>query len=390
MTRFRKRLGANIINELNEWIVLEEQERQSEEASKENDNDDDHSSGDHQPSGPTLEENSTESASPKTKNKGKLILDATCAPADIAYPTDLGLLNEAREKLEHIIDVLHEPHKGKFRKPRTYRKRARKDYLSVAKQRKAGARKIRKAVGKQLGYVKRDLEIIGNLVTQSSLSLLSKDEYRQLLVIHELYRQQAEMYKKKTHRIDHRIVSISQPHVRPIVRGKAKANVEFGSKVAISVVGGYALIEQLDWENYNEGTTLRESVENYYNRFGFYPEAILADKIYRNRDNLAYCKSLGIRLSGPRLGRPSKTEDKTLERVARQDASERNAVESKFGEGKRKYGLGLIRARLQETSETVVALQFLILNLERKLRVLFLKFLYNTIIYFDDRNLACI
>ncbi|WP_179234586.1 IS5 family transposase [Heyndrickxia coagulans] len=407
MTRFRKRLGANIINELNEWIVLEEQKRQLEEASKENDNNDDqdhddedhddedrndhyHDRGDLQPSGSDSEKHSTESASPKTKNRGKLILDATCAPADIAYPTDLGLLNEAREKLEHIIDVLHEPHKGKLRKPRTYRKRARKDYLSVAKQRKAGARKIRKAVGKQLGYVKRDLEIIKNLVSQSSLSLLSKDEYRQLLVIHELYRQQAEMYKKKTHRVDHRIVSISQPHVRPIVRGKAKANVEFGSKVAISVVDGYALIEHLDWENYNEGTTLKESVENYYNRFGFYPEAILADKIYRNRNNLAYCKSLGIRLSGPRLGRPSRTEDKTLERVARQDASERNAVEGKFGEGKRKYGLGLIRARLQETSETVVALQFLILNLERKLRVLFLKFLHNTILYFDNRNLACI
>jgi len=275
-------------------------------------------------------------------------------------------LNEAREKLEHIIDVLHEPHKGKLRKPRTYKKRARKDYLSVAKQRKAGARKIRKAVGKQLGYVKRDLKIIENLLTQSSLSLLSKDEYRQLLVIHELYRQQAEMYKKKTHRIDHRIVSISQPHVRPIVRGKAKANVEFGSKVAISVVDGYALIEHLDWENYNEGTTLRESVEHYYNRFEFYPEAILADKIYRNRDNLAYCKSLGIRLSGPRLGRPSKME------------------------GKRKYGLGLIRARLQEASETVVAFPFLILNLERKFRVLFQKFSYNNILHFDNRNLDCL
>ncbi|WP_046722046.1 IS5 family transposase [Heyndrickxia coagulans] len=396
MTRFRKRLGANIINELNEWIVSEEQKRQLEEENNNDDDphddtdDDDHGSDDHQTSDPASEEKSTESVSPRTQNKGKLILDATCAPADIAYPTDLGLLNEAREKLEHIIDVLHEPHKGKLRKPRTYKKRARKDYLSVAKQRKAGARKIRKAVGKQLGYVKRDLKIIENLLTQSSLSLLSKDEYRQLLVIHELYRQQAEMYKKKTHRIDHQIVSISQPHVRPIVRGKAKANVEFGSKVAISVVDGYALIEHLDWENYNEGTTLRESVEHYYNRFGFYPEAILADKIYRNRDNLAYCKSLGIRLSGPRLGRPSKMEDKTLEHVARQDASERNAVEGKFGEGKRKYGLGLIRARLQETSETVVALQFLILNLERKLRVLFLKFLHNTILYFDNRNLDCL
>jgi len=79
-----------------------------------------------------------------------------------------------------------------------------------------------------------------------------------------------------------------------------------------------------------------------------------------------------------------------LERLANQDASERNAVEGKFGEGKRKYGLDLIRARLQETSETVVVLQFLIMNLERKLRVLFLKFLQNTILSFDNRILACI
>ncbi|MED4901012.1 transposase, partial [Weizmannia sp. CD-2023] len=132
------------------------------------------------------------------------------------------------------------------------------------------------------------------------------------------------------------------------------------------------------------------SRENYYPRCGFYPDAILAEHLSRNPNHLASGKSHVIRLSGPRLGRPYKTEDKNLERDERQDASERNAVESKFGEGKRKYGLGLIRARLQETSETVVALQFLIMNLERKLRVLFLKFLYNTILYFNNRNLACI
>ncbi|GER74844.1 hypothetical protein BpPP18_29110 [Weizmannia acidilactici] len=73
-----------------------------------------------------------------------------------------------------------------------------------------------------------------------------------------------------------------------------------------------------------------------------------------------------------------------MERLANQDASERNAVEGKFGEGKRKYGLDLIRARLQETSETVIALQFLIMNLGRKLRVLFFKFLQNTILSFDN------
>jgi hypothetical protein len=55
------------------------------------------------------------------------------------------------------------------------------------------------------------------------------------LVVRELYRQQKEMYERKENRIDHRIVSISQPHIRPIVRGKAGSAVEFGGKISISV-----------------------------------------------------------------------------------------------------------------------------------------------------------
>ena len=111
-------------------------------------------------------------------------------------------MNKAREKLEHIIDVLHEPYKGKLQKPRTYRKRACKNDLSVAKQRKTGARKIRKVNGKELGHVKRNLGIIENLVSNGSLSLLSKDEYRQLFFINAFYRQQEIMYRKKLQRIE--------------------------------------------------------------------------------------------------------------------------------------------------------------------------------------------
>lgn len=146
-------------------------------------------------------------------------------------------------------------------------------------------------------------------------------------------------------------------------------------KLPLSVVDGFVMVEKLDWNNFNEGTTLQESIEDYRDRFGFYPEAVLADKIYRNRENLQYCKERGIRLSGPKLGRPSKEEDKAQKILAKQDASKRNAVEGKFGEGKRAYGLGRIRARLQKTSETVVFIQFLVMNLERKLRLLFFFFL---------------
>jgi len=370
MTHFRKRLGPEIIQEVNEWIVKEAQHQEAKDSSNDDEED--------QPpagSGTTGKDHDHATPPDSETHKGKLMLDATCAPADIAYPTDLILLNEAREKLEHLIDVLFEPLRGTRKKPRTYRQKAHRAFLAVAKQRRPKAKTIRKAIGQQLRYVKRDLHMIEKLKEHSPLTLLNKQEYKQLLVISELYRQQREMYKHRTHRIEDRIVSIHQPHVRPIVRGKARARVEFGAKVAISLVDGYALVEKMSWNNDNEALTLQEAVERYRERYGHYPEAVLADQIYRNRENRKYCKEKGIRLSGLPLGRPAKKAQSEQKHIAHKDSAERNAIEGKFGEGKRRYGLGLIQARLQKTSETVIALQFLVMNLERRLRLLFWHFI---------------
>jgi IS5 family transposase len=145
----------------------------------------------------------------------------------------------------------------------------------------------------------------------------------------------------------------------------------------MSLVNGYALIEKVSWDNFNEGTTLITSVETYKSRFGYYPKEILADQIYRNRENMAFCKANGIRLSGPKLGRPSKDDNlEEQKRLTYQDSCDRNAIEGKFGEGKRRYGLGRIRARLVQTSESMITLQLLVMNLERKLR-LFVVFFFN-------------
>lgn len=230
---------------------------------------------------------------------------------------------------------------------------------------------MRKAVGQQLRYVAWDLRIVNRMFEISKRDILTSKQKKELEVIQKLHQQQKTMYDQRVHRIDNRIISISQPHVRPILRGKRNAETEFGAKVSISLVNGYSFIEKLSWDNFNEGTGLQAAVEAYYHRNGFYPEAVLADKIYRNRDNIRYCKELGIRLSGPRLGRPSEQERSKQLRLERQDARERNAVEGKFGEGKRCYGLGRIMARLKKTSETVIAIQFLVMNLEHRLRLLF-------------------
>lgn len=314
------------------------------------------------------------------RNSGKLLIDATATPADITYPTDLNLLNAAREKSERIIDILHRPLAGKRKKPRTYRQKARKDYLTATKLRRAGAKRIRKAIGKQLRYLRRNLGHIENLVQAGAkLRLLSAYNYQCLLVIHEIHRQQLEMWTEKKHSIEDRIVSLSQPWVRPIVRGKASAKTEFGAKISIGVDAGYTSLHRMSWNAYNESADLRAQAETYHRSCGHYPESIHADKIYRTRANRAWCKEKGIRLSGPPLGRPPKqTELNAAElaasrRQTRNDEIDRNPVEGKFGNLKRKGTLARVMAKLRCTSITVVNIAIIVLNLDTRMREFLLR-----------------
>jgi IS5 family transposase len=350
MVHFRKRFNAKTLQEINETICGVKSKKDSDD------------SGPDEPTDPTGK-----------NNKGTLIIDATCAPADIRYPTDCSLLNEAREKLEAMIDDLFEPFKKRMVKPRTYRQKARRDYLNLTKSKKPKAKAIRRAIGKQLRYVKRDIKIITELLTMNPDGLSSKQR-DELKVIQTVYEQQKFMYDSRTHRVNDRIVSISQPHVRPIVRGKVARDTEFGAKITVSLVNGYAFVDKLSWDNYHEGVELKDSIENHRRRFGAYPKFVAVDKIFRNHDNIKFCKERGIHLSGPRLGRPSKATDPKQRRQERMLERTRNAIEGKFGEGKRRYRLGRIMARLKETSESVIMLQFLVMNLEKRLRVLLSQF----------------
>jgi transposase, IS5 family len=309
-------------------------------------------------------------------NNGRLIIDATCTPADIRYPQDLGIVSEAREKSEKIIDLLYKQnHIVGERKPRTYRERARKDYLNVAKKRQAAPKTIRKAVKKQLRYLRRNLAHIGRLLDLQTSIPLEKKRHRELLIIQEVYRQQTVMSANNDRRIDNRIVSIHQPHVRPIVRGKARKNTEFGAKISISCQDGYVFLDRISWESYNESGDLIGQAEAYKERCGFYPESIHADKIYRTTANRAWCKERGIRLSGPPLGRPPKNIDPALKKQAQSDERVRNEVEGKFGVAKRRFSLDKVMTKLPKTSETAIAITFLVMNLSTLLRQIMRNFL---------------
>jgi len=343
MVHFRKRFPAAKIEEINKRMFIEEK--------------------------PTGDE-------PPPPNSGKLALDATCARADIRYPSDLSLLNEARENTEEIIEELWPHGLRAGHKTRYNRKKARKEYLRLAKQKKPKAAKTRAAIGKQLEYIRRNLEDIGDLLLETGLDVLPERHLERLMVICELHRQQSGMYTNRTHECEKRIVSLRQPHVRPIVRGKAGGRYEFGQKLALSVVKGYTFLERQSFENFHEGVTLIESVERYRTLHGCYPEVVQADQIYRNRNNLAFCKNHGIRLSAPRLGRPplNQGHQERDRQVEAQDHRDRIIIESRNGIAKRRFGLNLIMSTLPETAMTQAVLQLLCMNVRIRLlwRLVFL------------------
>jgi len=370
MVHFRKRICAEKMKAISEEAFASVAMKAIEAEKKDNDGDDENNTGG------------------EAKPKGTLLLDATCCPSDIHYPTDIGLLNHARELTELIIDNLHEQLvKLGVVKPRTYREVARRAYLAYSKKRKNSYSEIRFAIRQQLQYVRRNLDSIAQQVEMGAeLSRLNNILYKKLLVISELYRQQKEMYDGNTHSIEGRIVSISQPHLRPIVRGKANAPVEFGAKVATAHIGGFSLIIHLEYENFSEAKYLEKSAEEYKRIFGFYPKVIIGDKAYTTNDNRNFCKSKGIRLSGPKRGRKSEDIKETERKQLYQDSCQRNAIEGDYGTGKRKYGLNLIMTKLHNTTLTAISFGFFVKNMERVLRLLVLLILRNMEYYGSYRR----
>lgn len=303
----------------------------------------------------------------KTLNFGKLQSDATVCDQYIKYPTDLDLLNQCREWTEEIIDELYAKSEVKYNKPRTYRKIARKNWLNVSKKKRKTAKELRKAIKKQLNYLKRNFKYTEKQLDMSKSVniLLSKYLLRKYYVIQHVYAQQNEMYKNKSNSCSDRIVSISQPYVRPIPRGKQNRKTEFGAKINISLDNGIARIDRLDWNAFNEGGELITQIEAYRSIHGYYPELVQVDRIYANCTNRAWLKEKGIRITAEPLGRKPKKETITQKEKAKkkQETNERNHVEGKFGQGKNGYNLNKIRTRLKETSESTIACIFTVMNL---------------------------
>ena len=348
---FRSRMGLEQINAINERIHALYQGITAKTIGK-----DDSDQNQHADTNSVDGEIEKERPAEVIAHKGRVLFDATACPQDIAYPTDLGLLSDAREKTEELIDLIYDQVLHN-KKPRTYRKAARKEFLKIAQNKNKSRAAIRKGVGKQLRYLARNLRSIDKLLDRHEKFPLNADQQKYLLVIHTLYGQQKKMFDAREHTVQDRIVSIHQPHVRPIVRGKTAAKVEFGAKIHVSLVDGYAFLDELSWDAFNEVSHMINYVEQYRRRFGYYPQEVLADQIYCSRENRKLLKEKGIKLLAKPLGRPPAVKKQHVR------PGERNPIEGKFGQGKAAYGLDNIKARLKDTSESWIACIFLVLNL---------------------------
>jgi len=353
----RKRLNQRLVNSISELVVAHQKEIESKRVKKQEEEDDANK--------PPAIMNSIqpgESTKDSDSNAGTLIMDATVSPQNITYPTDLKLLNAAREKSEALIDKLYNKSIHGETKVRTYRQLARKDFLNAIKKKTKSFKEIYKWNGSQLRYLKRNLAHLQLLLegyeTKALQHKLKKKDLTYIQTLQTVYTQQETMHRTQTRSVENRIVNIHQPHVRPIKRGKAGKQTEFGSKLQVSLVNGFTFLDKLSWDNFNEGTELHSSVEQFKTRCGHYPKEVLADQIYCTRANRLWLKERNIKLSAKPLGRPAK------EALSNQvSPGKRNPIEGKFGQAKVAYGLDNIKAKLKETSESWIATIILVLNL---------------------------
>lgn len=220
----RKRITIEDINEMTVRLVEEEQKRKEEARKREEQRRKD----DGEPPLPPVAD-ATEAAefvdSKERRHKGVLKIDATCADAEVRYPVDVDILHDGCKVVDRYIGTVCL--KAGIEKPRTSYKDARCAYIELVKRKKKGGSLVKETISVLLTHLQRELRTLSDLFAKDSRyrDMLKEYERRMLSATFQMYAQQKQMHSSGTHSCADRIVSIFQPHIRAIVRGKAKAKV---------------------------------------------------------------------------------------------------------------------------------------------------------------------
>lgn len=307
-------------------------------------------------------------------HKGTVKVDATCANAEVRYPVDVDIIRDGCKVVDRYIGRICKA--LGIKKMRTSYSESRRVYLNLVKQKKKGRKLILFTRKFMLNCLNKDLERIISLFLdhKGSREYLKKHEQRILGTVFDMYSQQEEMVRTGAKTCANRIVSIFQPHIRPIKRGKAKAETEFGAKIGVSIYEEYTFIDHFSWDAYNECSDMDIHIEKFQKRFNCLPSTLLGDKIYMNKTNRATLKEKEIKTYSKPLGRPPK-KDRPPEFYKNmvKAIGERNEVECSFGTGKRVYRADNIRAKLPKTAECWTGMCYFVKNVMKFLRELCLR-----------------
>jgi len=296
------------------------------------------------------------------KGKGMLV-DATVFPEYIRYPTDPGLLNEARE---WVVKKIKKLGSSLGIKVRTYCRKAHKEYLSFSKKKNRSRKTIRRIKKSLLQHLRRNINQMESLLEKSKHQGIKLEQkiLDRFEVVRTVYKQQLQMYREKINRINDRIVSLHRPWTRPIVRGKlGNKAVEFGPKAAISYTDGFVFLEHLSSDNYSEATRVKDQIKQFERFFGKKPKYVVGDKLYGNRENRKFVKEQDIQDAFEPLGRRNRKQDSS-KRWRKQKQRERNRIEGIFGHAKNHFSLDKIKYYIDDGPEIWVRLALMAINLK--------------------------
>ena len=232
-----------------------------------------------------------------------------------------------------------------------WRTKGEPDIQEAAKHSRSQTREITRRLLDLLGKILREIREI-EMDHENEENLLTVREKSDLEIITRMYRQQKNHFRNNDSResIPNRIVSLSKPHLRPIVRGKEVKSVEFGAKVNNILVDGISFIEKLSFNAFNEGTRLVHCLKMHKRLFGVEAKKVGGDTGYAGTENRDYCKANGIQTSFVKRGRPFGEKKKEKDLVRKELARVRaTAMEGSFGTQKEHYDLRRVKARTKRT-----------------------------------------
>jgi transposase, IS5 family len=268
--------------------------------------------------------------------------DATCYESRISFPTPVKLLWDCCNKTYLSYNSIKK--QLKQRTSRCNYEDRKKEFLAYQKTKKKTKKAEKKLIKKLLKFLLRLLHLHNQIVTRKEV-VLSLKQNAQMLTITKVYGQQHDKVYGHAEQIKDRIVSLSKPYIRPIVRGKETKAVEFGAKVNKLQVDGISFIEHFSYDAFNEGTRLKNCIGLHQQLFGKCTHHS-ADKIYATNKNRKYCTSKKIVTNFEPKGKQKAAhaeQSKAMRVILNIERGTR--LEGSFGNEKNHYQLQKINAR---------------------------------------------